>query len=161
MPRDCREDLKEVVHSVNMLFFGRGQLAEAQRATPAACSDLEWLVIDYHLFAITHLLDYLCSRDGGLIRARLKPHGLEHLLFPVDEALGKQVGGLTVRQLIEGFRDKLMAHPHAQLTGELRAVREEASLEAAFEGELLVLLDRLHDVGSQVSSALQAQPQNA
>jgi hypothetical protein len=75
-----------------MLFFGRGQLVEAQRTTPAARSDIEWVIIDYHLFAITHLLDYLCSRDGGLVRARLKPHGLEHLLSPVDEALGKHVG---------------------------------------------------------------------
>lgn len=83
MTRDFREDLKEVVHSVNMLFFGRGQLAEAQRTTPPARSDLEWLVIDYHLFAITHLLDYLCSRDGGLIRARLKPHGAWSTCFPL------------------------------------------------------------------------------
>jgi len=40
MLRDFREDLKEVVHSINLLFFGRGQLAEAQRTTPAARSDL-------------------------------------------------------------------------------------------------------------------------
>jgi hypothetical protein len=161
MAADFREDMKEVIHSVNMLFFGRGKLAEAQRNPPSRRSDIEWVIIDYHVFAITHLLNYLCSRDGGLIRARLKPYGLEGLLSPVDEILGKQVAGLTVRQLIEGFRDRLMSHPHAQLTPELRAVREEANLEAAFEAELLALLDRLHDVGTAVSEALAAQSQLA
>ena len=157
MTRDFREDLKEVVHSINMLFFGRGRLVEAQRNPPEARSDVEWVVIDYNVFAITHLLDYLCLRDGGLIRARLKPHGMEQLLSAVDDVLGRQVGSSTVRQLIEGFRDKLMAHPYAQLTGELKAVREHADLEAAFEGELLVLLDQLHDVGTKVSEALAAR----
>ncbi len=124
-------------------------------------SDLEWVVIDYHLFAVTHLLNYLCSRDGGLIRARLRPHGLESLLSPVDEVLGRRVGDSTVRQLIEGFRDRLMAHPHARLTPELRAVREDAGLEAAFEAELLALLDRLHDVGTEVGRRLMARTPNA
>jgi hypothetical protein len=155
--RDFREDFEEIVHGVNMLFFGRGRLAEAHRNPSAARSDLEWVVIDYHVFAITHLLDYLCLRDGGLIHARLKVYGLEHLLSPVEEVLERRVGGSTVRQLIEGFRDKLMAHPHARLTADLRAVRENATLEAAFEAELLVLLDRLHDVGGEVSRALEAQ----
>jgi hypothetical protein len=137
-----------------MLFFARGQLIEAQRNAPAARSDFEWVVIDYHLFSITHLLDFLCSRDGGLIRARLKPHGLEHLLSLVEDVLGRPVGDSTVRQLIEGFRDRLMTHPHAALTMDLRAVRDTASLEALFERELLALLDRIHDLGTQISDAL-------
>ncbi len=28
MPGDFREDIKDVIHSVNMLFFGRGKLIE-------------------------------------------------------------------------------------------------------------------------------------
>src|SRR5262249_38894165 len=149
-------DMKEVIHSINMLFFGRGKLVEAQANPPSTRSDPEWAVIDYHLFAITHLLNYLCSRDGGLIRARLSPHGMEALLSPVDEVLGREVAGSTVRQLVEGFRDRMMAHPHARLTPELRAVREEPDLQAAFEAELLVLLERLHDVGSEVGRRLAA-----
>jgi len=100
-----------MVHAIKQFAFGFETMnATADEYEDGSAAQAFFLTALYHYLVAFYLLDKNDRPMGGSFHRALAPHGLTHLLEPVQELMNTPLGGSTFGEVLRVFRNKVIVH---------------------------------------------------